>query len=551
MSLAPARAGARAGRPVLLALAVLAAGHAAAADAKTKPAKTTKLSPLAVRSQGKSAACKASGRTLRVGGRCRWVTTVQFKVPAGVSSAKLVFTTRHTIAGTLRVRGTGAEVLDSVKRAKGHVVLDVAKGVPAAGGAITLSLDSSSSTPERLRSAVLEVRTSPGGGATTIPGSGTTSGGGTSDSTAGAAKKKPPAAPTAPAPAAPVAAPPATPAPVVPPAPGGNPVAPTSSSRVWVGADDLRARPTSGPAWNALKSAADGSPGTPDVADQNSSHDVNTLAAALVYARIGGEAYRAKVAAAISGAIGTEAGGRTLALGRNLSSYVIAADLIGLGGYDPALDGRFRAWIGAARTENLSGLTLISTHEKRPNNWGTMAGASRIAADLYLGDGADLARAAAVFRGYLGDRSAYAGFDYGDVSYQSDPARPVGINPPGATKSGVDVDGAIPDDMRRGCSFQPVPCHTGYPWEALQGVVTQAELLSHHGMPAFSWSSNAVLRAAQYLQRIDQRFGGWWASSDDTWQPWLINHAYGTALPAAQGGYAGKVFGWTTWVYGA
>ena len=269
-----------------------------------------------------------------------------------------------------------------------------------------------------------------------------------------------------------------------------------------------------------------------------------------MYARTGVDGYRAKVLAAIDGAIGTEAGGRTLALGRNLASYVIAADLVGLASADPALDARFRTWISAARTEDLQGLTLIETHERRPNNWGTMAGASRIAVDLYLGDATDLARAAAVFRGYLGDRAAYTGFSFGDLSYQADPAHPVGINPAGATKSGVDIDGAIPDDMRRGCSFQPVPCHTNYAWEALQGVVVQAELLSRHGLPAFAWSDNAVLRAADYLHRLDVAYGSWWAASDDTWQPWLINHAYGTHLPASHGG-PGKVFGWTDWVYGA
>jgi hypothetical protein len=56
------------------------------------------------------------------------------------------------------------------------------------------------------------------------------------------------------------------------------------------------------------------------------------------------------------------------------------------------------------------GRTLISTHEQRPNNWGTHAGASRVAASAHIGDDADVARAAAVFKGFLGDRASYAGF---------------------------------------------------------------------------------------------------------------------------------------------
>lgn len=319
---------------------------------------------------------------------------------------------------------------------------------------------------------------------------------------------------------------------------------------VWVAPAELAALPTSGSAWTRLKTRADGSLGGANIADQSSNHDVGTLAAALVYARTGEPAYRAKAQAAILGAIGTEDGGRTLALGRNLASYVIAADLIDLDDLDPAGDALFRTWLADVRTETLDGMTLISTHERRPNNWGTMAGASRIAADLYLGDQADLARAAAVFRGYLGDRSAYAGFDYGDLSWQSNAAAPVGINPRGATIAGVDVDGALPDEMRRGCAFQLIPCHTGYAWEAMQGVIVQAELLSRHGFDAFRWSDDAILRAAQYLHRLDGQFGGWWASSDDTWQPWLINHAYGTSLPAGVAS-PGKLLGFADWLYGS
>jgi hypothetical protein len=307
----------------------------------------------------------------------------------------------------------------------------------------------------------------------------------------------------------------------------------------------------SGASWQALKAAADGSPGTADIADQNSDHDINTLAAALVYARTRIAAYRAKAAAGIGAAIGTEAGGRTLALGRNLASYVIAADLIDLSSFDGgALDNRFRGWLSAVRTENLSGDTLISTSQLRPNNWGTMAGASRVAADVYLGDTADLDRAATVFRGWLGDRSAYAGFNYGDMSWQVDPRNPVGVQPVGAVKNGLNIDGALADDMRRGCALQVPPCHTNYAWEAMQGVVVEAELLYRRGYDAFGWQSRAVLRAVQFLKRLDDAYGGWWAANDDTWQPWLINRAYGTSLPESAPASQGKIMAWTDWVFG-
>ncbi|MEP6953695.1 MAG: alginate lyase family protein [Solirubrobacteraceae bacterium] len=340
---------------------------------------------------------------------------------------------------------------------------------------------------------------------------------------------------------------PPAPKPVAPP---GGPRPPGAVAGVWTSPAELASRPASGPAWQALKSAADGPLGTPAIADQNSDHDILTQAAALVYARTGADAYRRKAADAISAAIGTERGGETLALGRNLASYVIAADLIGLGAYDAALDARFRSWLAAVRTEDLSGDTLVSTQETRPNNWGTMAGASRMAADVYLGDGGDLDRAAKVFRGWLGDRSAYAGFSFGDLSWQADAGQPVGIAPAGGVKQGLAIDGALPDDMRRGCAFAVPPCHTEYAWEAMQGVVVAAEILARRGYDAFGWSAKALLRAAQFLDRLDRQYGGWWATADDEWQPWLINSAYGTKFPATAPAGRGKIMAWTDWVFG-
>jgi hypothetical protein len=336
-------------------------------------------------------------------------------------------------------------------------------------------------------------------------------------------------------------------------APGSACVSPSTQpgirAGIWVSREELAGLPMSGPAWQQLKAAADGNLGTPNIADQESSHDVKTLAVALVYARTGTASYRAKATGAILSAIGTEAGGRTLALGRNLVAYVIAADLIDLKTYDAAGDQRFRAWLSAVRKSTLDGKTLVSTHEERPNNWGTHAGASRVAVDMYLGDTADLARAAAVFKGWLGDRAAYAGFKYGDTSWQADSRKPVGVNPFGASKGGHSIDGALPDDMRRGCGFRWPPCQTGYAWEAMQGAVVQARLLSRAGYDAWNWQNKALLRATQFLYNLNQEVGGWWVSGDDQWQPWIINTAYGAHFPAVLPAKPGKNMGWTDWMF--
>jgi hypothetical protein len=329
-----------------------------------------------------------------------------------------------------------------------------------------------------------------------------------------------------------------------------RPTAPTPTMGMWISAAKLAQRPMSGAAWTNLKATADGSLGTAQINDQDSNHDVKTLAVALVYARTGNSAYRTRAADAILSAVGTEAGGRTLALGRNLVAYVIAADLIDLRSYDAGMDSRLRAWLGGMRRESLDGMTLISTHEQRPNNWGTHAGASRVAADIYLGDTSDLNRAAAVFKGWLGDRSSYAGFSYGDLSWQAEMSKPVGVNPVGASKGGHSIDGALPDDMRRGCSFQWPPCYTNYAWGAIEGAVVQARLLSRAGFDSWNWQNRAMFRAAQFLFNLDKEVGGWWAEGDDEWQPWVINAAYGSAFPARSPARSGKNMGWTDWTFG-
>lgn len=312
---------------------------------------------------------------------------------------------------------------------------------------------------------------------------------------------------------------------------------------IWISQDELARLPTNGSAWEHLKAEADEELSEPNLRNQDQLNNVGVLAKALVYARTGEDSYREEVMENLMGAIGTEDGGRTLALGRELVAYVIAADLINL----PANadeDQRFRTWLRETLTEELDGSTLQLTQEERPNNWGTHAGASRAAVAVYLQDEDELERTATVFKGYLGDRQAYSGFIYGNLSWQADPDRPVGVNPKGATKEGHSIDGALPEEMRRGDEFQWPPDETGYPWEALQGALVQAEILCRAGYPAWEWEDRALLRAAQFLYGI-----GWVPLGDDEWQPWLINHAYGTDYPTKIITRPGKNMGWTAWTH--
>ena len=327
----------------------------------------------------------------------------------------------------------------------------------------------------------------------------------------------------------------------------GNEKEPTNlTSGIWISPAELAKLPMKGQAWTELLAQAELPAGTPKLSDQEQFNNVYVLAKALVYARTGNEKYRKDVRSQLERAIDTELGGRTLALGRNLAAYVIAADLIRLSEYDAAFDsGKFRPWLQRALTEKLDGRSLRSTHEDRPNNWGTHAGASRAAVAVYLGDKEELEKTARVFRGWLGDRKAYAGYKYGDLSWQCDPANPVGINPKGCQKEGHLIDGVLPDDQRRKGGFAwPAP-HENYVYEALQGALVQAVILNRAGYDTFEWSDRALLRAYEWLRNT----ANYPAKKDDIWQLPVVDYFYGTKFWDGSLSVCGKNMCWTEWTH--
>lgn len=334
------------------------------------------------------------------------------------------------------------------------------------------------------------------------------------------------------------------------------------SDGIWISAAELSALPMQGEAWEQLLDTADGPLDEPNIAGLDANHDVQTLAVALVYARTGESDYRDKAAQAIRATMGTEytgllngpgssQGATAESLGRNLAAYVIAADLIALEEHDATLDAEFSAWISRLLYEQWEDGSVATVAERSAGSVGRTAGASHAAVAAYLQDAAELEYAARMFKGFLGDRQTYAGFRYGsDLSWQLIRLRPVGVNPAGARKDGFDIDGALPEDMRRGCSFQVPPCPTTSPWGSLQGIVVEANILHRQGYDAWNWENRAVLRAVQFLHRLQQIYpqAQWWATGDDRWIPWIINVVYGTAFPT-EGARRGKNMGWTDWTH--
>jgi hypothetical protein len=305
----------------------------------------------------------------------------------------------------------------------------------------------------------------------------------------------------------------------------------------------LASRPTSGAAWDAVVRAAGDRSGGVDLANQDNTHAARTLAAALVYARTGDTASRDQVVAVLDQLPSASlSGARVLSISRQLAGYVAAADLVG------HRDRAFTTWVAGMRTKDVGNhgrwTTITGTSEDSANNWGTWAMATRVAISAYLGDTADLQRAATVFRGFTGDRNAYAGFrptnDF-DQAWACGSAW-VPINPAGCG----DHSGAIVEDISRSGGTTPDSTGLTYSWEALGGATLTARILARTGYPdVWQWSDQALLRAAQFLQT----HGGYAPRyRANQYIPNEINAAYGTTLgPVNTPGY-GRQFGFTDWL---
>ena len=318
---------------------------------------------------------------------------------------------------------------------------------------------------------------------------------------------------------------------------------------IWLSPAEIGTLPMTGTAWEAMKKEALVDPwATPDLSNQDSRANVQVLAGAFYAVRTGSVSMRDRVRAAVARIPETENGGRTLALGRELAAYVIAIDLVG---WDTAAkETAFKAWLSKVRTETLDGKTLISTQETRPNNWGTQAGFSRVVAAIYLSDTADLARAAVVFRGWMGDRAAYAKFVYGDLDWHADPTKPVGINPKGSTIGGHNVDGVQPEEMRRTGSFEwPPPIsdsNFNYEYTGLAGALCEAWVLQRWGYPdVWTWSDGALGRAYRWIILEAKST----PTGNDLWQPWMINAATGTTWKTVSPAPISREIGWVDWTH--
>jgi len=332
---------------------------------------------------------------------------------------------------------------------------------------------------------------------------------------------------------------------------------PGQSKDIWITKDEISKLPTSGQYWDQLVSAANNLPSMSASGGHESTHDVYTMAAALVAARLNDSSRKQVVASEIIEAVNNqvENDGNSLSLTRTLPGYIIAADLIDLKNFDASADGKFRSWLEYVVYQlKLDGATQLQKHLKA-NNHGTQAAVVRLAADLYLGKMDDFAMAAEGLKKWLGMPNSFnANFNWGDLCWQADPSRPVGINRKGSkmTVAGAlrDVDGVQPDEQRRaGCPDGSWPPPTDvHVWGGTQGIVGQAIILSRNGYPdVWTWADGAILRSMNW--QYDPARGDARASGDDLWILPVVDAIYGTNFwNGGTVGY-GKQVGWTDWTH--
>ena len=314
--------------------------------------------------------------------------------------------------------------------------------------------------------------------------------------------------------------------------------------------DELSALPTSGPGWAAIMRRVERPLGGSYTLATRDDSNKDVLAHALAGARLDDREYKEFVRDKIEHMMTARRDvDDVLGTLRHLQTYIISADLIDLQTFDPELDAEFRTWLAAEIRFDYSGGggggSVISTHERKPNNFGTHAGATRIAAALYLGDDEELRDARDIWYGWATGDPDFTPQDrvWTGTSWQCDRRRPAGINAEGCTRDGESIDGVLPEDQERCGEFDWPPCQTNYVHGATDGMTLSFWMLARQGEDPWAWGDRAALRQMRWKYAVDQPpYAGF------RWQIPVIEVAYGIALtgndPAAVSTNAGYADWW-------
>lgn len=340
-----------------------------------------------------------------------------------------------------------------------------------------------------------------------------------------------------------------------------SPTVAPSGNGIWISPEELAALPINTPEWQQLLTSAESDIGSADISNQDSKHDVKTLGVALAAARTGRADLRTKAVNAVVSAINTEDDGRWLAAGRNLGSYIIAADLLNLRKTsDPNSDGsKVDAWLNSLWTKRLThNNDATKTQLFKETAWSSGSNASAqegfayAALAVYTGNKTELDWSWTAYRRYIGDRTSSHTVTSNADDWQYIPSDPVGIMDAGAVKGGCRMDGAIGNDMSRGSeTYSCTPVYTQYPWTGIDGSVAAALVLERAGYPAFESQQKAIKRAFDYLWELRTNTGEvrWFDGTKGVESIYVVNKQYNSNYLITGTSGNGRVVDWTNWTH--
>jgi hypothetical protein len=344
--------------------------------------------------------------------------------------------------------------------------------------------------------------------------------------------------------------------------------------------------PTSGAAYGAMKRTADDAVASMDVSEPASSaspwlpnyQDASTgvgkgaatLAAALVYARTGDVRYRDFVIKVNRFVIGSENSASTngtgdhdksLAVMRQISAYVMAADLVGM---DPNVTGSragwtgtvWKTWLGSLRAKQVgttANKDTIIENNYMATNHSTWGFAARIAIDIYLGDRVDLAAAAErvkLFTGEITTGTPWTKSNAYDASWACLTGAPAGsFTPINPASCGAGKDGVIVEDASRSVHAFPTWDKAGidYSFHGYGAQLVAAILLDRQGYDVWNWGDRAFKRVMDRLDRQGVATGNGRVTA--THVSWIPRHFYGVNYPTVPA-KPSDTLGYTDWLYG-
>lgn len=310
---------------------------------------------------------------------------------------------------------------------------------------------------------------------------------------------------------------------------------------------------------------ANSSWGAPDVGHNQDSNDwpVSVLVGALYGQRTSNSAMITKVKAALELAVGTDGGARALGIGRKMPAVVIAANIVN------HHTTRFDNWLktaivdgtreGHGHTGPLGTATSVrETAAQSPANWGGMCRGLVAAIAVHTGWVALAQDVARWHLRYLGINNGYEGLAWKRVS--GDPCgysnwhingcgTKYGVNPPGSVRDGHDFSLIMPEDQRRGGSYNGSwpPVVENYVRGMMGALLIGDVIMTRAGLIPPRAANNAVKRGSTFAIYSGE------GSDDDLWQKPILRNLYGAtgpnyAGPAGEG--IGKPMAFTDWTHG-